>query len=112
MVMLGVQPEAGVEGEVPVSHVRVGQDDRLAAQIQPRQRIQRVVVRAAAVPVGRIHHARGMPEVVDRGIGDHGRVPGLGHPVMPELGVVDIREAVDERLHPGGIGVLGLPVQL
>ena len=109
--VVGGEPHQ-LEGEVPLAHVRVGQDHRFLAEVQPGQRVQRVVVRAAAVPVGRIHHARGVPEMVDRGIGDHSRVPGLGHPVMAQLGVVDIREAVDERLHPGGIGVLGLPVQL
>ena len=99
-----------LEGEVPVAHLRVGQDDRFLAEVQPGQGVQGVVVRAAAVPVGGVHEARGVPEVIDRGIRDDLRVAGLGHPVVADLGVVDVREAVDERLHSGGVGVLGLPV--
>ena len=86
------------------------EDDRFVAQVQPRQRVQRVVVRAAAVPVGRVHQAGGVPEVVDRGVGHDVGVPRLGHPVVPELGVVDVGEAVDERLHSRGVGVLAAPV--
>jgi hypothetical protein len=68
--------------------------------------------RAATISVAGVDEARGVPEVADRGVRDDVWVVLVGHPVVAELGVVDIREAVDERLHPGGVGVLGLLVQL
>ena len=98
------------EGEVPVAHVRMGQDDRLVAQMHPGRRVQGVVVGASAVAVRRVQQALGMPEVVDGRVRDRGRVPWPRHPVVPQPGVVDVREPVDERLLAEGVGVLTAPV--
>jgi hypothetical protein len=68
-------------------------------------------VRAAAISVIGVDKARGVPEVVGRRIRADVWVALAGHPVVADLSVVDVREAIDERLHPCGVGV-GLPVQL
>jgi hypothetical protein len=108
-----VRGEGGeLEREVAITHVGVGQDDRLLAQVQPGQGVQRVRARAASPAIGRIHESAGVPELVDRGVRDHVGVLLVRHPVVPKLGVVDVREAVDECLNPRGVGILRAPVEL
>src|SRR5215467_15403195 len=51
-----------------------------------------------------------MPELVHRGIRNQGRVARLGHPLVPKLRVVDVREPVDEGLQPEAVGILAMPV--
>src|SRR5215469_13430724 len=51
-----------------------------------------------------------MPELVHRGIRNEGRVTRLRHPLVTQLGVVNVREPVDEGLQPETVGVLAMPV--
>src|SRR5215472_17354072 len=51
-----------------------------------------------------------MPELVHRGIRNEGGVTRLGHPLVPKLGVVNVREPVDESLQPETVGILAVPV--
>ena len=107
-----VRGEPGeLEGEVALAHVRVRQDHRLVAQVEPGQRVDRVGARRAAVTIRGVEQAPGVPEMVDRrGPGNDLRITLDRHPCVAELAVEDVREAVDEGLHPGRVGVLGPPV--
>src|SRR5215472_15196570 len=51
-----------------------------------------------------------MPELVHRGIRNEGGVARLGHPLVTKLGVVDVREPVDEGLQPQTVGIFAVPV--
>ena len=107
--VVGVDPDQ-FESEVTLAHVRVAQDHGLLAQIQPRDRVERVVVRAAPVAVCGVGEPGGMPELV------HGRVRGEGRVALPRsptcggVGRCRYRGTVDERLQSGGVGVLRMPV--
>ena len=100
-----------LEAEVAAAHVGVRKDHRLFGEVDPRDRIHRVVVRIASILVGGIQDVPGMPELPDRGIGDVLGVPRLVGPLVSALRQVRVREAVDECLQAVRVGVLGLPVE-
>lgn len=58
---------------------------------QAKEYSESVLGQPPAREVG-IHEPAGVPELVDRGIRDHVRVLLVRHPVVPKLGVVDVRK--------------------
>ena len=87
------------------------QDDGFFANIQPRCRVEGVVIRRTTVPVVRSDDVPGVPPLIERHVGGQRGILGwYDHPLVLNLREKDSREAEDVGLHPERVCVILAPV--